>query len=154
LPNNGLLDANVNTGKGPFQGGSESPSLNAWYEPWLDRNLLPDWLIRLVIRRLLAGRLRDEDLGDAERQRERLIRFIAEHRCLSGQHYQKTAEAWLRNTDARRPAILSLFEGTYGKEQALRWFVRWRVFFMACSELWGTRHGQEWIVSHYLMEKR
>jgi len=79
---------------------------------------------------------------------------IAEHWCLSGQHYQKTAEAWLRNMDARRPAILSLFEGTYGKEQALRWFVRWRVFFMACSELWGTRHGQEWIVSHYLMEKR
>jgi cyclopropane-fatty-acyl-phospholipid synthase len=49
---------------------------------------------------------------------------------------------------------LSLFEGTYGKEQALRWFVRWRVFFMACSELWGAKRGQGWIVSRYLTEKR
>ncbi len=72
---------------------------------------------------------------------------------LSGTHYQKTAEAWLANMDANRWQIMDIFERTYGKENALRWFVRWRVFFMACVELWGYREGREWLVSHYLFQK-
>lgn len=79
---------------------------------------------------------------------------IREHWRLDGTHYQKTAEAWLESMDANRWAITDIFEQTYGMENALCWFVRWRVFFMACAELWGYRGGNEWLVSHYLFEKK
>ena len=78
---------------------------------------------------------------------------IREHWRLSGTHYQRTAEAWLANMDRHRAEILPLFRKTYGENQALRWWVRWRVFFMACAELWGFGNGQEWVVSHYLFER-
>ena len=70
-----------------------------------------------------------------------------------GTHYQKTCEAWLRNMDRNRDTIMPLLEKTYGKDQAIRWFNRWRIFYLACSELFGFRKGQEWWVSHYLFSK-
>jgi len=73
--------------------------------------------------------------------------------AVSGTHYQKTAEAWLENMDAHRAEILPLFAQTYGEAQTTRWWVYWRVFFMACAELWGYRGGDEWIVSHYRFRK-
>ncbi len=78
---------------------------------------------------------------------------IRQHWTLSGIHYQRTAEAWLRNQDRHRERILELFARTYGRGEELRWFVRWRIFFMACAELWGYRGGREWIVCHYLFQK-
>jgi len=80
---------------------------------------------------------------------------IAEaHWRVSGIHYARTAETWLVNLDAHRPEILPLFATVYGPEEAVRWFVRWRLFFLACAELFGYRHGREWGVSHYLFRQR
>jgi cyclopropane-fatty-acyl-phospholipid synthase len=71
-----------------------------------------------------------------------------------GRHYEKTANAWLANMDANRAAIMPVFEQTYGRDQAARWWQRWRLFFMSCAELWGFNGGQEWWVSHYLFARR
>ncbi len=67
-----------------------------------------------------------------------------------GRHYQKTAEAWLRNLDSQKEAVIGILSQVYGEREALRWFNRWRVFFLAVAELFGYRQGSEWGVSHYL----
>ena len=72
----------------------------------------------------------------------------------NGMHYQKTCEAWLRNMGKNRSQIMPLLEETYGENDAVRWFNRWRMFYIACSELFGFRGGQEWWVSHYLFSKK
>jgi len=79
---------------------------------------------------------------------------VREHWHVPGRHYQQTAEAWLTNMDRARASILPLFESTYGGADARKWWVYWRVFFMSCAELWGYRGGEEWIVSHYLFQRR
>ena len=71
----------------------------------------------------------------------------------SGQHYQRTAEAWLSLMDERRAAIWPIIRATYGADQAVRWWVYWRVFFMSCAELFGYAEGREWLVAHYLFSR-
>jgi cyclopropane-fatty-acyl-phospholipid synthase len=81
--------------------------------------------------------------------------LLLEHRAAwSGTHYEKTANAWLQNMDARKDRIMPLFIETYGAKHAAQWFQRWRIFFMACAELFGHKDGQEWFVSHYLFGLR
>jgi cyclopropane-fatty-acyl-phospholipid synthase len=79
---------------------------------------------------------------------------IEEHWRLNGQHYQRTAEAWLVNMDRRRAAVDRVLSEAYGAADVTRWRVRWRVFLMACAEMFGYRGGEEWIVSHYLFRRR
>jgi cyclopropane-fatty-acyl-phospholipid synthase len=71
----------------------------------------------------------------------------------SGQHYQRTCEAWLALLDHNRDEALRVLEETYGAGEAKRWFNRWRMFHLACSELFGFAAGNEWFVGHYLFEK-
>ena len=79
---------------------------------------------------------------------------LLDHWHVDGRHYQCTAEAWLQNMDARRATVMPILERAYGADQAIKWWVYWRVFFMSCAELWGYDQGQEWVVSHYLFERR
>ena len=72
----------------------------------------------------------------------------------SGVEYQKTAEAWLDKLDAARDEVFAIFSDTYGPADAKMWINRWRIFFMACAELFGMRGGDEWRVSHFLFNKR
>ncbi len=79
---------------------------------------------------------------------------IADHWHVCGKHYGQTAEHWLENMDANEPEIRRIFAQTYGAENETKWWVYWRVFYLACAELWNFRGGNEWLVSHYLFRPR
>ena len=68
-----------------------------------------------------------------------------------GDHYRKTAEAWLENLDRHRPWALDALTEAYGPRRARRALERWRIFFMACAELFGYAGGSEWWIAHYLL---
>jgi cyclopropane-fatty-acyl-phospholipid synthase len=79
---------------------------------------------------------------------------LKEHVRYSGTHYAETSEAWLNNMDRNRMKIMNIFNKHYGPKEATRWFEYWRIFFMACAELFRYNDGREWFVSHYLLEKK
>ena len=56
--------------------------------------------------------------------------------------------------DKNKREIIELFYEVYDKPNVERWFNRWRIFFMACAEMFGYRGGTEWGVSHYLFENK
>lgn len=70
-----------------------------------------------------------------------------------GTHYEKTANAWLKNMDAHQAEITPILADTYGKDNVEMWRNRWRIFYLACAELFGLKNGQEWWVTHYLFER-
>jgi len=86
------------------------------------------------------------------------LRF-AENLCINkrwhwnGQHYAKTCNAWLKNMDDNSAFIMPILADCYGKENASLWWQRWRIFFMACAELFDYDEGHEWYVGHYLFQK-
>jgi len=66
-----------------------------------------------------------------------------------GTHYEKTANAWLANQDRNADAVLGVLREAYGERDGRRWQQRWRMFWMACAELFGYAGGSEWLVAHY-----
>lgn len=104
-----------------------------------------DWMSRHFFS---GGMMPSDDLALRFQEHLRLVT----HWRWSGQHYARTAEAWLHRMDSQREAISPIFESTYGADAQV-WWTRWRLFFMSCAELFGYDKGQQWWVSHYLFEK-
>lgn len=71
-----------------------------------------------------------------------------------GTHYERTSNDWLAHMDARREAIMPVLTAAYGATDAVLWFNRWRMFFMAVAELFGYAGGSEWFVAHYRFRRR
>ncbi|CAM9504380.1 unnamed protein product [Scytosiphon promiscuus] len=78
---------------------------------------------------------------------------IEGHWRVNGTHYARTSEAWLNNMDRNKDEIMPILAQIYGEGTELKWFVYWRLFFIACAELFNYRNGEEWMVSHYLFAK-
>jgi cyclopropane-fatty-acyl-phospholipid synthase len=78
---------------------------------------------------------------------------VAQRWEVNGKHYQKTCEAWLAAMDARRDEVIEIFGRTYGAAAARKHYFNWRIFFMACAELFGYRGGDEWLVVHSLLQR-
>lgn len=72
---------------------------------------------------------------------------------VNGINYQATSEQWFKNMDLNRREIMPILAKTYGAKEANRWFIRWKMFFAACAELFGHEQGEEWFVGHFLFEK-
>jgi cyclopropane-fatty-acyl-phospholipid synthase len=79
---------------------------------------------------------------------------VVDHWAVNGTHYERTANDWLANMDSNKASIMPVLAKTYGEAQKVRWWAFWRLFFMACAELWGFDGGEEWMVSHYLFKNQ
>ena len=73
---------------------------------------------------------------------------------VNGKHYAKTCRSWLENLDQAADGIVSTFATDLGVAGAKRQLARWRMFVMACEELFAFNEGDEWFVSHALLAHR
>ncbi len=70
---------------------------------------------------------------------------------VNGVHYSRTCEAWLQKLDARKPELTAIFTKDQSNAEAKVLLQRWRMFFMACSELFQYNKGNDWFIAHYLL---
>lgn len=74
--------------------------------------------------------------------------------AVSGEHYQKTLESWLKIMDQKKDELYPILESTYGAENAEKWWNYWRLFFISSAEFFGCSDGNEWFISQYLFQKK
>lgn len=79
---------------------------------------------------------------------------LCDHWRISGLHYAWTLRAWLDKLDHNKAEVRKALSSIYGADKERLWLANWRLFFIACEETWKIRRGSEYLVSHYLFEKR
>lgn len=78
---------------------------------------------------------------------------VRDHWRVRGTHYARTLHAWLDNLYARRAEIKSIFAERYSKETVDTAFTHWRLFFLICEETFALNDGEDYLVTHMLLEK-
>jgi cyclopropane-fatty-acyl-phospholipid synthase len=73
---------------------------------------------------------------------------------VNGKHYSRTLEDWLKRLDHNKNLVLPELTKIYGAGKEQEWFMNWRLFNLACSELFNYNDGEEWFVTHYLFRTR
>ena len=106
-----------------------------------------DWMARLFF---TGGLMPSEQLLSEFRD----DMTISDSWTVSGLHYARTLRTWLATMDSRHDEVMSILHGHYGPSDARLWFNRWRMFFMACEELFAYRNGTEWFVVHHVFKCR
>jgi len=72
---------------------------------------------------------------------------------VNGMNYAYTCQAWLNNLDNARQAAMEALQASGNPESVTVQLNRWRMFVMACQELFAYSGGDEWFVGHYLFAK-
>jgi cyclopropane-fatty-acyl-phospholipid synthase len=88
-----------------------------------------------------------------------LLRFqrdmvVTDRWAISGVHYARTLRAWLKRLDERAEEAVRLLGDGRSPSEARALLAHWRLFLLSTAEMWGWRGGREWLMSHYLLERR
>ena len=69
---------------------------------------------------------------------------------VNGMHYGFTCESWLKKLDQNIDQVRKVMQSAVGSRRAAAIQIqRWRMFFMACAELFSYDAGKQWYVAHY-----
>jgi cyclopropane-fatty-acyl-phospholipid synthase len=71
---------------------------------------------------------------------------------IDGRQYARTCEAWLSRLDQQEAAVTRALASSPNSESPTVVLQRWRMFFMACAELFKFEDGNQWGVGHYLFD--
>ena len=80
--------------------------------------------------------------------------FIVNQWRVQGTHYCKTANAWVLNLKKNKKKIIEILSRDYPENSSIIKYNTWKIFFLACAELFGFNNGNDWMVFHYLIKKR
>jgi cyclopropane-fatty-acyl-phospholipid synthase len=88
-----------------------------------------------------------------------LLRFqddlvVTDRWAVNGTHYSRTLRAWLERLDANSEQALEILTRATSRREARRQLAAWRLFMISAAAMWGSRDGNEWLVSHYLLTSR